>query len=60
MPVEYGDIKSYTMPVSAIDEVLHSSNVIVLEKELGKMRKRTRPCVMRYYKVSNMKDSSII
>ena len=57
VPVEYGDIKSYTMPVSAIDEVLDSSNVIVLKKELGKMRKRTQPCNMRYHKVSNLKDS---
>ena len=51
VPVEYGDIKSYTMPVSGIDEVLDSSNVIVLKKELGKMRKRTQPCVMLYHKV---------
>ena len=56
VPVESDDIKSYTMPVSAIDEVEHSSNVIVLKDELGKMRKRTRPCVMRYHKISKMKD----
>ena len=55
--VESEDIKNYTMPVSAIDEVERSSNIIVLKKELGEMRKRSRPCVMRYHKVSKMKDS---
>ena len=34
-----------------------STNVIVLKDELGEMRKRSRPCVMRYHKVTKTKDS---
>ena len=44
--VESEDIKNYTMPVSAIDDVEPSTNIIVLKDELGEMRKRSRPCVM--------------
>ena len=55
--VESEDIKNYTMPVSAIDDVEPSTNIIVLKDELGEMRKRSRPCVMRYHKVTKLKDS---
>ena len=41
------DISPYNTVILSLD----SSNVIVLKKELGKMRKRTQPCVMRYHKV---------
>ena len=55
------DIRQYTTPVSSCDvEVDESkaekSEIITLKNEMGKMRKRTRPCVMRYHKVSKMKD----
>ena len=55
--VEDEDIKSYTVPVSGIDEFKPSTNVIVLKEGLGKMRKRSRSCVMRSHKVSKLKSS---
>ena len=55
--VESEDIKNYTMPIGAIDEVEPTSRIIVLKNELGKMKKRSRPCVMRYHKVTKLKDS---
>ena len=45
-PVEK-DISPYNTVILSLD----SSNVIVLKKELGKMRKITHPCVMLYHKV---------
>ena len=54
--IEPDDIKSYTIPVSSIDDVEPNPNVIVLKKELGEMRKRSRPCVMRFHKVSKLKS----
>ena len=40
LPVEPGEIKSYTVPVSNIDYFKLNPNIIVLKNELGKMRKR--------------------
>ena len=57
LQVEPEDIKSYTEPVSGIDELEPSTNIIVLKKDLGEMKKRSRPCVMRFHKVSKMKSS---
>ena len=54
--VEDEDIKSYTVHVSGIDEFKPSTNVIVLKEGLGKMRKRSRSCVMRSHKVSKLKS----
>ena len=54
------DIRQYTTAVSScdieIDESKPKSEIITLKNEMGKMRKRTRPCIMRYHKVSKMKD----
>ena len=55
--LESDDIENYTTPVSSIDDVEPSSNIIVLKNKLGKMRKRTYPSVMCYHKVSKLKDS---
>ena len=54
LQVEPEDIKSYTVPVSGINDSQPSPNIIVLKNELGEMRKRSRPCVMRFHKVSKM------
>ena len=40
LPVEPGEIKSYTVPVSDIYYFKLNPNIIVLKNELGKMRKR--------------------
>ena len=56
MQIEPDDIKSYTIPVSSTDDVEPNPNVIVLKNELGKMRKRSRPCVMCFHKVSKLKN----
>ena len=56
MKLEPDDIKSYTIPVSGIDDVQPNPKVIVLKNELGEMRKRSRPCVMRFHKVSKLKS----
>ena len=57
------DIRQYTTDVSSfdieIDESKPKSEIITLKNEMGKMRKRTRPCVMRYHKVSKMKDTEM-
>ena len=55
------DIESYTEAVSGINDENHDetqckTNIIVLKDEMGKMRKRIRPCVMRFHKVSKMKS----
>ena len=57
LQVEPEDIKSYTAPVSGIDELQPSTNIIVLKKDLGEMKKRSRPCVIRFHKVSKLKSS---
>ena len=48
LPIEPDEIKSYTVPVSNINNVKLNSNIIVLNNELGGMRKRSRPCVIRF------------
>ena len=53
--VEADDIKSYTVPVSSTDDVEPNPNIIVLKNKLGAMRKRSRPCVIRFHKVSKLK-----
>ena len=57
MKIDSEDIRNYTTSVSTIEDVEPTSNVITLKDELGKMRKRTRPSVMRYHKVTKLKDS---
>ena len=48
LPIEPDEIKSYTVPVSNINNVKLNPNIIVLNNELGAMRKRSRPCVIRF------------
>ena len=56
LPIEPNEIKSCTVPVSNINDVKLNPNIIVLKNELGEMRKRSRPCVTRFHKVSKMKS----
>ena len=61
--IETDDIRSYTTAVSTIDleddESSTKAEIITLKDELGKMRKRKRPCVMRYHKASKLKDPEL-
>ena len=56
LPIELDEIKSYTVPVSNINDVKLNPIIIVLKNELGEMRKRSRPCVIRFHKVSKLKS----
>ena len=56
LPIEPDEIKSYTVPVSNINDVKLTPNIIVLKNELGEMRKRSRPCVIRFHKISKLKS----
>ena len=56
LPAESDEIKSYTVPVSNIDHVKLNTNKIALKNVLGKVRKRSRPCVFRFHKVSKLKS----
>ena len=57
MLIKSDEIKSYTVPVSNIDDVMLNPNIIVLKNELGEMLKRSRPCVIHFHKVSTLKSS---
>ena len=48
LSIALDEIKSYTVPVSNINDVKLNPNIIVLKNELGEMRKRSRPCVIRF------------
>ena len=55
------EIKSYTIPVSSINDFKLNPNIIVLKNELGEMRKHSRPCIvdiadLRFHKVSKLKS----
>ena len=54
--VDSENIESYTVPVSDVVQVPLNSNCIVLKDNLGQMRKRSRPCVIRFHKVSKLKS----
>ena len=56
MPIEPDEIKSYAVPVSNINYVKLNPNIIVSKNELGEMRKRSRPCVIHFQKVSKVKS----
>ena len=56
MPIEPDEIKSCTIPVSNIDDVKLNPHMIVLKNELGEMRKRIQPWVIRFHKVSKRKS----
>ena len=56
LPIEPDEIKSYIVPVPNINDVKLNPNMIVLKHELGEMRKRSRPGVIHFHKVSNLKN----
>ena len=56
MPIESDEIKSYTVPVSSIDDIKLNPNIIILKNELGEMWKRSRPCIINFHKVSKLKS----
>ena len=56
MPVDSDDIKSYTVPVSNIDDIEPNLNIIGLKNKHGEMREHNRPCVIRFHKVSELKN----
>ena len=41
LPIEPNEIKSYSIPVSNINDVKPNPNIIVLKNELGEIRKRS-------------------
>ena len=55
--VESEEMQNYTMPVNATEDIDDSKcDIISLKNKMGKMKKRSRPCVMRYHKISKVKD----
>ena len=58
--LESDDIRNYTTDISPVDvendEESSKVEIITLKDDMGKMKKRKRPCVMRYHKVSKMSD----
>ena len=56
LPIEPDEIKSCTIPVSNINDVKLNPHMIVLKNELGEMRKRIQPWVIRFHKVSKRKS----
>ena len=56
LPIEPDEIKSYTVPVSSIDDVKLNPNIIVLKNELGEIWECSRSCVTRFHKVSKLKS----
>ena len=49
-------IESYIEPVSDYIHTPDSNEIIVLRNDMGKMKKRSRPCVIRWHNVSRMKN----
>ena len=49
-------IESYTQPVSDHIDTADSSVIIDLKNDLGKMKKRSRPCVIRWHKLSKLNE----
>ena len=50
LSIALDEIKSYTVPVSNINDVKLNPNIIVLKNELGEMRKGSQPCVICFQK----------
>ena len=49
-------IESYTQPVSDHIDTADSGVIIDLKNDLGKMKKRSRPCVIRWHKLSKLNE----
>ena len=56
LPIEPDEIKSYTVPVSNINDVKLNPNIIVLKNELGEMQKFSRTCVICFHNVSKQES----
>ena len=56
LPIALDEIKSYTVPVSNINDVKLNPNIMVLKNELGEMQKHSQSCVIRFHKVSKRKS----
>ena len=56
VPLESDDIKSYTVPVSNIDDIESNPNIIALKNKHGEMRKLNRPCVICFLKFLKLKN----
>ena len=57
VPVESNDInKSYTIPVSNIDDIGSIPSTNALKNKRVEMQKRNRPCVIRFQQVSRFKN----
>jgi hypothetical protein len=50
------NIKSYSEPISDFVDTPESTEKIELKEGFGKMKKRSRPCVIRWHTVSKLKD----
>ena len=58
--LEEDDIENYTTQVSNTDDQeTWNGKIIELKNEYGKMRKRTHPIVIRYHKVSLLKEPEL-
>ena len=58
VPVELDDIKSYTIPVSNINDIEPNPNIIALKTKHGERRKRNRPCIIRFNKLKKSKTKT--
>ena len=56
LSIAVDEIKSYTVPVSNINDVKLNPNIIVSKNELGEIQKHSRPYVIRFHKVSKLKN----
>ena len=56
LPIEPDEIKSYTVPVSNINDVKLNPNIIVLKNELGEMQKFSHTCVICFHNVSKQES----
>ena len=50
------DLENYFQPISDFKETDESKDKIVLQEGMGKMKKRSRDCVIRWHKVSQLKE----
>ena len=49
--VESDDIKSYTVPVSNVNDIEPNPNLIALNNKHGEMQKLNTPCIVHFCKV---------
>ena len=56
LSIEPDEIKCYNVLVSNINDVELNPNIIVLKNEVGEMRKRSRPYIIRFHKMSKLKS----